>query len=125
TGDPRRTATTVLSLDLVQPLLRGAGSDIVAENLTQAERNVIYEVREFAHFQKSFAVDIASSYYRILQQQDAVRNEYNSYRNLPVARERAEALARDRLPEFQVDQARQDELRARNRYILAVERYLD
>src|SRR5690606_37754394 len=64
-------------------------------------------------------------YYRILQQKDAVRNEYNSYQNLTVARERAEALARDRLPEFQVDQARQDELRARNRYILAVERYLD
>ncbi len=125
TGDPRRSATTVLSLDLVQPLLRGAGADIVAENLTQAERDVIYEIREFAHFQKQFAVDIAASYYRILQQKDAVRNEYNSYQNLTVARERAEALARDRLPEFQVDQARQDELRARNRYILAVERYLD
>lgn len=124
TGDPRRSATTVLSLDLVQPLLRGAGADIVAENLTQAERDVIYEVRDFAHFQKNFAVNIASSYYRILQQKDAVRNEYNSYRNLTVARERAEALARDRLPEFQVDQARQDELRARNRYILAIERYL-
>lgn len=125
TGDSRRTATTVVSLDLVQPLLRGAGADIVAENLTQAERNVIYEIRDFSHFQKNFSVSIAASYYRILQQKDAVRNEYNSYRNLTVARERAEALARDRLPEFQADQARQDELRARNRYILAVQRYLD
>jgi outer membrane protein TolC len=125
TGDPRRTATTAISLNFVQPLLRGAGADIVAENLTQAERNVIYEIRSFSHYQQTFAVRIASSYYRILQQKDAVRNEYNSYRNLSIARERAEALARDRLPEFQADQARQDELRARNRYILAVESYLN
>jgi len=125
TGNGPRTATTVISLNLVQPLLRGAGREIVAENLTQADRNVIYEVRSFAHYQQTFSVRIAASYYRILQQQDAVRNEYNSYRNLTVARERAEALARDRLPEFQADQARQDELRARNRYVIAVERYLN
>lgn len=123
TGDPRRSASTLLSLNLVQPLLRGRGAAIVAENLTQAERDVIYEIRDFSRFQQTFSVRIVSSYYRILQQKDVVRNQYNSYQNLTLARERAEALAEDRLPEFQVDQARQSELSARNSYILAVERY--
>jgi len=125
TRDPRRTPATLMSIDLVQPLLRGAGRDIVAENLTQAEREVIYEIRSFSQFQQSFAVRIVSSYLRLIQQQDAVRNEFNTYENLVRGRERAEALARDRLSELQTDQARQDELRARSRYIFAVEAYLN
>lgn len=126
TGDPRRSATSAISINLVQPLLRGAGASIVAENLTQAERDVIYEIRDFSLFQQTFAVDIAAGYYRILQLQDAVRNEYNSYQNLTVARQRADAWAEsERLAEFQANQVRQDELRARNRYVLAVERYLN
>lgn len=125
TRDPRRTPATLMAIDLVQPLLRGAGRDIVAENLTQAEREVIYEIRAFSQFQQTFAVRIVSSYLRLIQQQDAVRNEFNTYENLVRGRERAEALARDRLSELQTDQARQDELRARSRYIFAVEAYLN
>lgn len=125
TRNPSRSPATVMSLDLVQPLLRGAGREIVAENLTQAERDVIYEIRAFSQFQQTFAVRIVSGYLRLVQQQDAVRNEYNTYENLVSGRERAEALARDRLSELQADQARQDELRARSRYIFAVEDYLN
>ena len=122
-GDPRYTASSAVSLNLAQPLLRGFGADVAAESLTQAERDVIYEIRSFSRSQRTLAVDTASHYYRLLQQQDTVRNEYSNYRNLVQARERAEALAVDRLPEFQVDQTRQDELRARNRYVNAVEQY--
>ena len=123
TGNPRPTATSTLSVNLLQPLLRGAGAAIVAENLTQAERNVIYEIRAYSHFQNTFAVDVVTTYYRLLQQKDTVRNTYNNYRNLLLARERAEALSVDRLPAFQVDQARQDELRAKSSYLVAVEGY--
>lgn len=124
TGDARPLATTLVSVNLLQPLLRGANSKIVEESLTQAERNVVYEIRSFSHFQRTFALDIVTTYYRQLQQKDAVRNEYNNYQNLVASRERAEMLSKDRLPAFQVDQASQDELRAKSRYILAVERYL-
>lgn len=123
TGDPRRSATSAISINLVQPLLRGAGSEVAAENLKQAERDVIYAVRDFSRYQQTFAVDIASSYYRLAQRRDTVYNEYNNYLNLVGARQRAEALAKDRLPEFQVDQTRQDELQARNNYLLAVQQY--
>lgn len=123
TGDPRRTAVSTISLNLVQPLMRGAGAEIAAENLTQAERNVIYEIRSFSHYQNTFALDTVSSYFRLLQQQDTVRNEYNNYLSAVKLREQAEALGVDRLPPIQVDQALQSELSARSRYILAVERY--
>ncbi len=124
-GDPSRTVSSIISVNLLQPLLRGAGAEVAAENLTQAERNVVYEVRGFSRFQNTFAVDIVIAYFRLLQQKDTVRNEYNTYKNLVLSRERSQALARDRLPQYQVDQAQQDELRARNRYILAIERYQD
>ncbi|MBM3833603.1 MAG: TolC family protein [Verrucomicrobia bacterium] len=123
TGDPRRSAVSTISLSLVQPLLRGAGAKIVAENLTQAERNVIYDIRSFSYYQDTFAFDIVSTYLRLLQQQDTVRNQYNNFLSLEAFRKRAEALGFDRLPKIQVDQAIQDELRAKNSYILAVDRY--
>ncbi|HVY71021.1 MAG TPA: hypothetical protein VHH73_13900, partial [Verrucomicrobiae bacterium] len=121
TGDPRRSAVTTISMNLVQPLLRGAGTEIATENLTQSERNVVYAIRGFSRYQNTFALGIISTYYRLLQQKDIVRNEYNNYQTLVQARERAEALGRDRLPEIQVDQARQDELSAKNRYVVAVQ----
>src|SRR6266536_591747 len=124
TGDPRRTAATAISANLVQPLLRGAGSRIAAENLTQSERNVIYEIRSFSRFQNTFALDIISTYYRILQQRDVLRNEYNNYESLILVRNRVEALiGRGDFSQIQVDQARQDELSAKNRYIFAVQNY--
>ena len=121
-GRPQSEASSI-SLNIFQPLLRGAGAKIAAEQLTQAERNVIYGMRSFSYYQNTFAYGIVSSYFRILQLQDTVRNQYNNYLSLVRFRERQEALAKDRLPPFQVDQTRQDELRARNTYILAVERY--
>ncbi len=107
-----------------QPLLRGAGARIAAENLTQSERDVIYEIRGFSRFQNTFALEIISTYYRILQQRDVVRNEYNNYQSLILVRNRVEALVgRGDFSQIQVDQARQDELSAKNRYIFAVQNY--
>lgn len=123
TGDPRAAATNLMTLNFAQPLLRGAGSRIAAESLTQAQRDLIYAVRDFTRYQTTFAVDIASQYYRLLQQKDTVRNNYDNYRNLTRVRERAEALTVDRLPAYQADQARQDELSARNAYLQAVAAY--
>ena len=40
---------------VTQPLLRGSGSRIVYEPLTQAERDLIYEVRSFERYRRSFA----------------------------------------------------------------------
>lgn len=123
TGGPRESAVSTIGLSLAQPLLRGAGAKIAAENLTQAERNVIYEIRSFSYFQDTFAFDIVTTYLRLVQQQDTVINQHSNFLSRVSLRERAEALAVDRLAPFQADLAAQEELTARNSYILAVERY--
>ena len=124
TGDPRRSVTTVMSLNFSQPLLRGAGADVVAETLRQGERDVIYDLRAFALFQQTFAVDIVTTYYRLLQRKDTVRNAYNNYIKLVTIRELLEAQWKaDRRARFEVDQARQEELKGKSAYISAVEAY--
>jgi outer membrane protein TolC len=118
------TVDSTLNVTVSQPLWRGAGRAVVQENLIQAERNALYAVRTFARYEQQFAVDIASQYLRVLQDRDTVLNEWENYRSLVLNRERAEWLAKaERLPEFQVDQARQDELRAYNRWIVTRESY--
>jgi len=118
------TVDSTLNVTVNQPLWRGAGRAVVQENLVQAERNALYAVRTFARFEQTFAVDIASQYLRVLQDRDTVLNEWENYRSLVMNRERAEWLAKaERLPEFQVDQGRQDELRAYNRWIVSQESY--
>lgn len=113
-----------ITLKLTQPLLRGAGAEIAAEVLTQAERDVVYAVRDYSHYQKTFAIETVTDYFRVLQGKDSVRNSYGNYLNLQKARDRAEAMAEaERLPQYQVDQARQTELSARVKYLSAVEDY--
>jgi outer membrane protein TolC len=124
TGDPRTTLGSVLTASFTQPLLRGAGREIAQENLTQAERDVLYQIRSFNRFRQSFAVSIISDYYFVLQQRDAVTNAENNYKRVAESAARmameAEAGRRNR---FEVDQAEQNVLNSKNDYIRAVERY--
>ncbi len=112
-GDTTTAARSVFDLTLTQPLL--AGSRIaVREPLTQAERDMMYELREFVRYQRRFSVDVVNSYYRVLEQRQRVENQQINFENLVRIRRRAEALGEaGRLPELQVDRARQNELSAR------------
>ena len=104
------------------PLLRGAGVEVVTEPLQQAERNVIYAIWDFENYKRSFAVQVASQYLLVLQTLDAVENAEANYRRLIGSTRRARRLAdAGRLPEIQVDQSIQQELRARDRWITARE----
>jgi outer membrane protein TolC len=100
------------------PLLRGSSRHVVAEPLAQAERHVVYAIWSFERFKRDFAVGVATDYLAVLQQQDQVKNAEENYRGLIASRRRARRLAdAGRLPEIQVDQASQNELRARDRWI--------
>ncbi len=102
------------------PLMRGSGRQIVMEPLTQAERNMIYSIYQFERFKRSFAVEIAASYLSVLQRQNQVQNAAENYRGLITSSRRARRLLdAGRLPATQVDQAIQDELSARNRWVSA------
>ena len=59
-GSDQTGTASSLAFSLVQPLMRGAGREIAMENLTQAERNVLYAVRDFARFRKGFYTTIVT-----------------------------------------------------------------
>jgi len=111
------------------PLLRGSGKHIVTEPLVQAERDVVYAIYRFERYKKTFAVEIASEYLEVLQLVDQIENTEENYRSLITASRRARRLAdAGRISEIQVDQATQEELRARTRWVnaqLNYERRLD
>ncbi len=57
-GKPTLSSSSLV-FDLSQPLLRGGGRAVALEPLTQAERDLLYEVRRFARFNKEFFTQIA------------------------------------------------------------------
>jgi outer membrane protein TolC len=124
TGDPRASIGLVLSTTLAQPLLRGRGRKVVQENLTQAEREALYQIRTFNRYRKTFVVSIVDDYYRVLQRRDEVTNAENNYKRRFESKERLamEADAGIR-PPFEADQAKQEVLRARDGYVRAQQRY--
>jgi outer membrane protein TolC len=106
------------------PLLRGSGKHIVTEPLIQAERDVVYAIYRFERYKKTFAVEIAAEYLEVLKLNDQIKNTEENYRSLVTARRRARRLAdAGRISEIQVDQATQEELRARTRWISARQTY--
>jgi outer membrane protein TolC len=114
---------------LTVPLLRGAGRRIATEPLRQAERDAVYAIYDFEQFKREFAVRVATGYLNVLLTRSRVTNEEDNYKRVVASTRRARRLADSgRLPEFQFDQAIQDELRARERWVQArfgLERNLD
>ena len=79
TGDPRRSLISILTVNLSQPLLRGFGrNNPLVENLTQAQRNVVYAVRNYSFFQDQFALEILNDHFALLAQKDITRNRYTN-----------------------------------------------
>jgi outer membrane protein TolC len=91
-GNAELLTSSAVSATLVQPLWRGAGYRVAMESLTQAERDLLYQLREFTRFRQQFAVEIASQYYGVLQNRDQVRNAWVAYQNAGRNAERERAL---------------------------------
>ena len=47
-----------LAIEAIQPLLQGGNRAVTLEPLTQAERNLLYEIRGFARFEREFVVSV-------------------------------------------------------------------
>ncbi len=124
TGDPRTSLGSVLTATVSQPLLRGRGRDVVQENLTQAERNALYQLRSFARFRKTFVVSTVSAYYRVLQQKTTVVNAENSYYRLLESQKRLELEKEAGMKSSaDVDESKQRTLGAENSWVQAQQRY--
>jgi hypothetical protein len=57
-GPDTQSATTLVDLSLIQPLLRGGGRDLIMERLTLAERTLLYNVRSFERYRTGFYTTI-------------------------------------------------------------------
>jgi outer membrane protein TolC len=113
-----------LGLTATMPLLRGSARAVILEPLTQAERNLVYEVRSYERFRRTFAVDIVSRYYAILRTLDNITNEEANLESLRLLRRRNEAFAKaGRMNDIQVDQAYQEELTSEASLVNLMESY--
>ncbi len=90
-GDVSEFSTGALIGSFTQPLLRDFGSDIETEALLQAERDLLYQLRDFTRYRKEFAVQVASQYYVVLLARETANNNYAGLlaNNLSLEREQA------------------------------------
>jgi outer membrane protein TolC len=124
TGSGPSVSNSSLAVTLTQPLLRGAGYRATMENLTQAERNLLYSIRDFTQYRKSFTVDITSRYYRTLEARDAAKNGYLAYRAFEAILESERALGEEgRRTSSQLGLIEQASLRYKRLWIAAVRVY--
>lgn len=124
TGDPRVSTSSALVASITQPILRGRGSLVTAEALTQAERNVLYQLRSFTRFRQEFAVQVASSYYDVLRARDTVRNNWQGYQAFLRSADRERALAEaGRQTVTGLGRIEQEVLNAENSWVDAVRNY--
>jgi len=124
TSPDSSSESSVLSFNIVQPLLNGFGPLVSMEPLRQAERNMIYSVRDFKRYQQGFVIDITSQYYSTLRSRDQLNNARKNYENALKSREQSEAYAKaGRIADFQAAQARQSELNAADNWAIALASY--
>lgn len=115
-----------LAVTLVQPLLQGGGTAVTMEALTQEERDLLYELRDFADYRRDFVVGLVGEYYGVLLAREIVKNNYLAYQGFEKNVEREEAFAEeDRRTQNQLGRLRQAKLQSENRWIAAIRTYLN
>jgi outer membrane protein TolC len=123
-GDPRAAVSSQLAATFTRPLLRDAGFKADIEALTQSERDLLYGVRDFVRFRKDFSVQIASSYYGVLGNRDAVRNSFLNFQSSRKAGDRTRDLAAEgRTTQTDLGRIEQQELSAESAWVNAIRVY--
>ncbi len=124
TGDMDSNASSALVGSFTQPLLRGAGSDIAAETLMQAERDLLYQLRDFTRYRQTLAVRITTQYYTVLEARDTVRNNFAGLSATLSSLERERAFQAEGLrTPGQVGRLEQSSLQRNRAWALAITRY--
>jgi hypothetical protein len=118
-GNATNAEPASVALTASLPLLRGAGL-INLESLIQSERTMVYEIRTFEDFRRSFAVNIASRYFRLLESQQSITNSSTNLATFQQLTARTQAMyAAGRLNYIEVQRVLQDQLRAESDLITA------
>lgn len=124
TGDSRVTSSSQLSATFLRPLWRDSGFKQQTEALIQAERQMLYELRDFTRYRKDFSVQVATAYYGVLGNRDAVRNSYLNLQTSARNAERTRALAAEgRVTTADLGRLEQQELSTESTWIAAIRGY--
>ena len=124
TGDPRTSLGSILSGDVTIPLLGSGAGKWDQEVLTQRERQVLYDIRTFNRYRKTFIVDIVAQYYNILERKANVINAENSYNRLLESKKRLEIeVGTGSKAPSDVDETEQDVLSAESLWVAAQQSY--
>jgi outer membrane protein TolC len=124
TGDVRETNGSALFASFAQPLIRDFGTAIETENLMQAERDLLYQLRDFTRYRKLFAVRIASQYYSVLLNREIARNNYSGLQAVNLNLEREQAFQAEGLRTLlQVGRLEQQSLQQDLRWTNSITRY--
>lgn len=123
-GDPSTTTRSQLGATFTRPLLQNAGFKAEMENLTLAERGMVYTLRNFVEFRRQFSVDVAATYYRVLQSRDTARNTYLGYQSFKKSAARTRALVDEgRVKGAELGRLEQQELSQEISWLAAVRGY--
>jgi len=128
-GNNTQSANSLIDFSVIQPLLRGAGRERIMASLTQAERTLLANVRQFDRYRRGFYLNVAigrnpgagpnrsgdflglpssaspnvGGYYGLLLQQQEIRNQEFNVRQLEAVLEQfREFFLRDRLDAVQL-----------------------
>jgi outer membrane protein TolC len=123
-GDPATISRSRLGATFTRPLLQNAGFKAEMENLTLAERETLYSLRDFVRFRKQFSVDVAAAYYRVLQNRDTARNTYLALQSFRKSAARTQALVDEgRVKLAELGRLQQQELSQETAWIAAIRSY--
>ena len=130
-GNNTQSASSLFDFSIIQPLLSGAGRERIMESLTQSERTLLANVRQFERFRRGFYLQVAigrspgagpnlngnflglaaganlqaGGYFGLLQQQQLIRNLEFNLRLLEGVLEQFRTFSdEDRIDELQVRQ---------------------
>ena len=76
------TFGSLIEANLTQPLWQGAWRGFAYEDLYRAERDFAYAILEYERLTQTFATDIATKYYSVLQRRDTLNNDLENLRRL-------------------------------------------
>jgi outer membrane protein TolC len=104
-----------VNVDLTQPLLRGSGYLVSHEALTQAERTIVYQVRDFELFREDFAISVAQDFFNLIRQRQRIKTNEQAWRDAVFDRRKTEAMRQvDRAGDQDLFLARRQEIDAEN-----------
>ena len=119
-SDASGSVTAILS----QPLLRGFGPESAYEALTDAERQSLYDVRQFELSRQDLALLIQDSYYGLVTQKQVIRNRRSKLESLEFLKRRSERLFEmGRVSEVDKFRAAREYLTAENDLVDAQQQY--